>query len=215
MLFLADRNTKTFVPVTVIGSDAYKAALASFRPPFWDVDRFGTTYDKYVTSVADHHFQASPTTVRTFRTETASYASLVGAVYEIERKLGFQMKDFRERSLLFRFEPLGHLRPEDEAIEPQSLVGVPITLFRRKVGVLLLLSNRLNGFHTQDPIYPLIGDLVAGAVFLLLATGNLKERGLDHLFGDAPLLRDPGDASLLASIGLINRLNHLFEPKGK
>src|SRR5262249_50271710 len=140
------------------------------------------------------------TLLRRFRDDTKTLVSMAGVVYEVEKELGIDATQ-HSYSLMFRDELFDEL-DADERPTFQHVVGIPIVLDRRKVGLFLLLGSRDHTFDLRDRVYSAVGDLLAASIRSGILLGFFKKKGLTDVFTSAPKLRD--EAELLTPISILN-----------
>lgn len=208
ILFLADTKGEVFVPVASAGtSPRYKQVLAEFRPPFWRVDGFVARFNEHA-RMKRHGTLSAIDLLEHFREESKDVVSTTGVVYAIERKLCFD-HTLRSSCLTFRFEPFNQMETEDRPAF-QQLVGIPVTLFRRKLGVLLFLGSRRRAFHENDAVYWIVGDLIGAAVQLGIMLGYFRRFGLGGLFTRAVPVSDPASPRVARLVTLLNSVSADF-----
>lgn len=211
ILFLADPVAKVFVPVTIVGAEpAYRDKLESFRPPFWAVQSFKNLYNLSVEQAKTRSRKSKDLLVE-FRESTKAMVSTTGVVYEVERELGIDATQ-HSYSLTFRDELFADLELDDRPVFEQ-IVGIPILLYGRKLGVFLLLGNREHTFYLRDRIYSVVGDLIGSAIKSGIVLGYFRREGLPGVFTASPKVRE--DAELAPAISILNTMRGDFSQSCK
>lgn len=175
--FLADVTQKTFIPIASFGGTAaYETAMETFRPPFLDFQGFKGLYESFAIKTARDPKSDLTSMFESFRLASRGLVSNCGMVYALERTFAFG-PNLMGRCVAHRFE---FLQAIPEAERPrywfEQSVGIPISVLGRKVGVLLLLSNRYGTFYPHDrSLFLALGGFASLAVRNLFQSGAIEE----------------------------------------
>lgn len=173
VLLLPDHQKEHFHATTCVGPSAFKSALINHKPPFFKPAVFRDLYNKYH-SLSQKNDSPDPSELlRQFRRDSEDCISSTGVIYEIEKRISFE--DLHHRCLAFRFEFMERIeRAERKSYKFRQLIGIPINILGRKIGVLLLMSHRPKQFYPYDSIYWILSDLMGMAIAAGIQDPELK-----------------------------------------
>lgn len=172
-LLLPDHDDESFSVPVIVGPNTLESALLEHKAPFFKPEKFRLIYNQYYEKLKEKDIPNNREFLDEFRNDSKNYISSAGVIYEVERVISFE--DLQDKCLAFRFEFLNNIQKDErEPYKFRQLVGIPVTLVGRKVGVLLLMSHRPKQFYLKDSIYQILGDLMGSAINVGLHDSNLK-----------------------------------------
>jgi hypothetical protein len=201
VFFLADAKDgecRSFIPVPAAiagGTPEYKAVLQELRLPALNAKAFFEIYNAYHRRVQDERpdKRRLKAILNDFRAATSNVVSTTGLVFAVERRLVFD--DVVGKCITFRFEPFERLPANQRSLfDIQHLVGIPINIFGRKIGVLLFLADYPKAFYQRDKIYWIIGNVFGSAIKLGVTLGYFRSKGMGNILSNAPVLTASDDA---------------------
>lgn len=209
-LFLVDANG--FVPHVVVGGagNVLKNALSQCDHSYFQRRQFESLYARFherwldESRVSRRRKKAKRARLAEFRKDSVTVVSTPGVVLGMEKKLAFDR--VATRCLTTQFDCL--LGNVSEAYRRRfkfmQLIGLPIVVHDRKVGVLQFTAARRWTFHTSDRMYQISANIVGAALqkgleFGLTPAADLAQHGMP---------RDAGEA--VAVIRVMNRVSWDF-----
>ena len=180
LILLANPETRRFrLAANAGGSLEYLKHLNNpeTAPPYFDLDRFVELYNKTceeAKNAADRSPEAAFERIQGFRSQLRNCCSAAGVVFENYGRLGFD--DTYDRCITTSFAYLDGIRDrrEKERNKFQQAVGVPLKMFGRKVGVMMMLSTERSWLYPYDDLHLALGDLVSGALQAGYMRGTLR-----------------------------------------
>lgn len=213
VVFIADTTYGTFRNAAIAGgTPEYREYLLDFQPSFLDITQFVQRYNEYCDKAERGKLRRNKAMemIDEFRDSVQPFASTAGLVYALERKLVFDNAYEKCMTTSFRF--INEL-PKDQRhlFRFRQVIGIPISVFQKKVGVFLMFSLNRRSFYASDSVYWIIGDMIGTTIQLGISLGYFERFGLMNLLRNAPYAAT--DEELAPIIGIINSLRTDFSRK--
>jgi serine/threonine protein kinase len=180
-ILVANTEDRIFIPI-VSSRYRYKEVLSASRIPFVNLDAFQQQYNESCTQRNLETHRSRFMMLRDFRERSKDHVSTAGIVFETETILNYT--NVFHKCLTFRFEFLKELIQEGTDIDKylfRQVVGMPIFISSKKIGVFLLLSRRSHTFYGKDKIYRIIQNCIGSEISIGFSIGYFARLGFPNL----------------------------------